>query len=170
MKALLILITLLAVVSCGKKSSGSSKGSKATDKVEVLELATTTFIEKSPNGNTLLQFLTSKEGLIDVYLNYGNGFAPLKSKINNSLYVRFNFKSYKQIEEDVIELSNVSLNQYYVVGCESCNFISARKDTKIEFDKYYYDLLNNKDTIRVKILNINSTRHYILLEVAGHTL
>ena len=171
MKKLFFLLSVLVLVSCGKKATSDSVPHKNENPLVQVDLSNQEFTQATLNGESILNFYESDGGSIKVYLDSGSGYAPLKEKNYNALSANFRFNDYKYIEEDIIELTNITrISGLFVANCAACNSYDPTGQRYYRIEKSYYELLNNQETIRVKILNINGNKQFILLKLGTHLL
>ena len=175
MKKLLLLLAILSLVSCGKKSSpdSSSTTNKETNELKQLDLSGQTFNQTTLNGVSQLYFSDAKKGTIEVFLHstINQQCSVEEEKSAGKITVSFNFKEYRYIEQDIIELTNISIGSKFFVGdCGVCNSRDTLPWIIKDYEKYCYDLLNNKETIRVKILNINDKKHFYLIDFGNQRM
>lgn len=166
MKTLIILLVLITLGSCGKKDGNKSSSSEAnTNKIQTINLANQTFSQDTLNGESKLTFYDIDLGEIEIYLHYLDS-DPLKTKYDYPVSTTLRFKKYTFIEEDVLELEDVSLDSTFVPYCGTCN----SKELKERIRYHYADLFNGKDSIKVKLMKINGNNHFFLLKLGPYLL
>jgi hypothetical protein len=172
MKNYFFLISLFLLISCGKNSENNKNNNTKTESPVISnlkDLAGKEYVQQTVNGESTLKFYETEGGSITVYLNYGSDFSPLKEYRSDSLKVGFSFDDYREVQEDVIELSKINLtSDVFIRNCSLCNRGEAYRWLINSLEKNYYDLLQGKETIRVKIIKGLNKNYFFLLSIGKH--
>ena len=163
---------LIFLVSCGNNARNNKNNNTKNQNpvvIETMELAGKEYTEHTINGASILKFYETEGGEITVFLDYGGAYSPLEEYNENSLKVVFRFDDFRQIEDDIIELSEINLtSDVFVRNCSLCNRGEAYRWLINGLEKNYYDLLQGKETIRVKIIKDLKKNQFYMLNFGKH--
>lgn len=151
------------MVKNGNKSSSSEANA---NQIQTINLANQSFSQATLNGESKLSFYDIDLGEIEIFLHYLD-IVPLKIKYDYPVITTLRFRKYTFIEEDTLELEDISLGGAYVPDCgRTCN----SKELRYRIQEHYNDLFNHKDSIKVKLMKINGKNHFYLLNVGPDLL
>ncbi len=172
MKNFIFFIFLIFLVSCGKSSgNGNSSNIKNQNPVviDLMDLAGEEFNQQTVNGVSNLKFYQTDGGEITLFLNYGGTYSPLEEYNENSLKVVFRFDDFRQIEDDLIELSKIQLtSDVFVRNCSLCNRGESYRHTIESIEKFHYDILQGRETIIVRIIKDLKKNQFYMLNFGKH--
>jgi hypothetical protein len=167
MKNFTSFLLLIFLVSCGKNASnGDNSTTQSLNPVTIQskDLAGKEYIEPTHNGESILNFYETNGGSITLFLHPVDSYQPLEKFHPNSVKAVFVFREYKQIEDNIIELSKIEFTGSALVrDCSYCNNSENSRYRNNEIKKSYNDLLEGRETIRVRIIkDLKKNRFYML--------
>ena len=172
MKNYFFLISLFLLISCGKNSENNKNNNTKNQNpvvIETMELAGKEYTEHTINGASIIKFYESEGGEITVFLDYGGAYSPLEEYNENSLKVVFRFDDFRQIEDDIIELSKIQLtSNVFVRNCSLCNRGESYRHTIESIEKFHYDILQDRETIKVRIIKDLKKNQFYMLNFGKH--